>query len=298
MPRSNNQNKRFLATSSLEGAHHDPAGSRKQQTPEGSEATLNYTTFKDNKDGRGSKCVTSLPKFTSAFAKHLVGQKDGTAFAPAIFEGGRKKEHVRTRTMVVLDIEKQKDDTKPQPPTLSEVKERLVSKGLMGVGYTTHSHDPNKPRYRLILLLRSASQAGDASDPIAHARLLREDALAVQAVAESLGITEFLDVGKTLAVSIFYSPRVDKDRLHLAESISIDSEPLDFNSYLEIAEAQVASEEQKAASKAVTSARRAFRAQTTEDGGHHDPGLIGRLHGCIVSMEDMLKNMATVSTQT
>jgi hypothetical protein len=106
-----------------------------------------------------------------------------------------------------------------------------------------------------------------------------------------LGLTEFLDVGKTLAVSIFYCPRADKDRLQLAESFSIDGELLDFTPYLEIAEAQVALEEQKAASKAVTSARRAFKAQTTEDGGHHDPGLIGRLHGCIVVMEDVLKNM-------
>ena len=262
---------------------------KQQQAPECSEAILNYTTFKNNKDGRGSKCVTPLSKFTSAFTKHLVGQKEGTAFAPVIFEGGRKKEHVRARTMVVLDIEKQKDNTKPQPPTLSEVKERIVSKGLMGVGYTTHSHDPNEPRYRLILLLRSASQAGDANDPIAHARLLRKDALAVQAVAESFGLTKFLDVGKTLAASIFYAPRADKDRLQLAESFSNDGELLDFTPYLEIAEAQVASEEQKAASKAVTSARRAFKAQTTEDGGHHDPGLIGRLRGCIGPMEDVLR---------
>ena len=77
--------------------------------------------------------------------------------------------------------------------------------------------------------------------------------------------------------------------MQLAESFSIDGELLDFTPYLEIAEAQVASEEQKAASKAVTSARRAFKDQTTEDGGHHDPGLIGRLHGCIGPMEDVLR---------
>ena len=40
---------------------------KKQQAPEGSEAILNYTTFKNNKDGRGSKCVTPLSKFTCIY---------------------------------------------------------------------------------------------------------------------------------------------------------------------------------------------------------------------------------------
>jgi hypothetical protein len=68
---------------------------------------VTYTGFNNTKDSRGMWHSVPLSKFRLIFTKHLAGPKDGTAFAPATFDGGRKKEDVRQRTMVVFDIEKQ-----------------------------------------------------------------------------------------------------------------------------------------------------------------------------------------------
>ena len=193
-----------------------------------------YTGFSSIKDPRGHQRTVSLSKFCLAFTKHLPGRKEGTAFAPVIFEGGRKKEDVRQRTMVIFDIEKQHNASNgisnketlgdTCPPPLSNIEERAKDLGIACIGYTTFTHDPSEPRYRIILPLAQHSKAGDPEDPISHARLIRKDALAVQAVSAELGLKFHLDVGKTLANSIFFLPRAAPENLHLAESFSVDGQ--------------------------------------------------------------------------
>ena len=201
--------------------------------------TVSYTSFTGIKDPRGHQRAVSLSAFCLAFTKHLPGRKEGTAFAPVIFEGGRKKENVRWRTMVIFDIEKQHNASNgisgkeplgdTCPPPLSTIEERAKALGIACVGYTTFTHDPSEPRYRIILPLEQPPKAGDPEDPISHARLIRKDALAVQAVSAKLGLKLHLDVGKTLANSIFFLPRVAPENLHLAESFSVDGKLLNFS---------------------------------------------------------------------
>lgn len=78
---------------------------------------------------------------------HNIGRgkvKDGPAFVGGLVRGGRrKKENVDTRSMITLDVDHADDGF------LFSVE--LVLGGTAYVVYSTHSHRPNKPKYRLII---------------------------------------------------------------------------------------------------------------------------------------------------
>ncbi len=67
-------------------------------------------------------------------------------------DGRRGDANVRARTFLTLDVEQgAKDDSPPPPP--ERVAERLKSLGGSGWVYTSLSHVPNSPRYRVVLPL-------------------------------------------------------------------------------------------------------------------------------------------------
>ena len=70
------------------------------------------------------------------------------AWSPALYEAGerRAKANVKSVTALVYDY----DDTSVPP---DQVKQSLVGKNLRFAIYTTWSHTPEKPRYRVILFL-------------------------------------------------------------------------------------------------------------------------------------------------
>lgn len=71
--------------------------------------------------------------------------KDGPAFVGGLVRGGRrKKENIDTRSLLTLDADNVSDDF------LFAVE--LVLDGIAYVVYSTHSHRPLSPRYRLIVL--------------------------------------------------------------------------------------------------------------------------------------------------
>ncbi|MGG4397221.1 virulence-associated E family protein [Paenibacillus thiaminolyticus] len=78
---------------------------------------------------------------------HNIGRgkiKDGPAFVGGLVRGGRrKKENVDTRSLITLDVDHADDDF------LFTVE--LVLGGTAYVIYSTHSHRPDKPKYRLIV---------------------------------------------------------------------------------------------------------------------------------------------------
>ena len=130
---------------------------------------------------------------------------------------------------------------------------------LLTCAYTTFTHDPNEPRYRIILPFEQHTKAGDPEDPTSHARLIRKDALAVQAVAAVLGLERYLDVGKTIANSIFFYPRAAEENLQLAESFSTDGKLLNFEPYLDAADQQVAKEVAEAEKEAALKEQAIFK---------------------------------------
>lgn len=73
-------------------------------------------------------------------------------FVGGVLDGKRHDTHVKSRTLLTLDIEQGPDDDFP-PPAPSVVTARLATLGGAGWVYTSLSHTPNSPRYRVVLPL-------------------------------------------------------------------------------------------------------------------------------------------------
>ncbi|NDB69345.1 MAG: DUF3987 domain-containing protein, partial [Methylocystaceae bacterium] len=114
-------------------------------------------------------------------------------------------------------------------------------------------------------------------------------ALAVQAVAAAFGLEPYLDVGKTLANSIFFNPRVASENLHLAESFSTDGQLLNFEPYLDAADQHVAREVAEAEKEAALKAQSIFKNISDDNASITDGDLMARLRHSIGTMEDVLR---------
>lgn len=73
-------------------------------------------------------------------------------FVGGVLNGRRDDKNVTARTMVTLDIEQHKEGGE-QPPAPQEIADRLEELGGEGWLYTSISHTPTKPRYRVVLPL-------------------------------------------------------------------------------------------------------------------------------------------------
>lgn len=172
--------------------------------------------------------------------QHRPGRKDGPGWMPAeIQPGPRKGDRVRHVSALALDVEAQaerlQDGTKrltgPTPPPLSAMASELDLWGLAAVLATSHSHlEPAAgggtvgPRYRVTIKL---------SRPIA-AQEVRPLALYV---AARLGVSESVDTSCMEPARLFYLPRCPADRMRLAESATVEGEPLDVDEALRAARA-------------------------------------------------------------
>ena len=97
--------------------------------------------------------------FCGVFWWRREGEKDGPNFVPATFTLEPDGRHVRrlkrnlvARTAIALDIEANKD-TGEVAPALCEAVARIEGKGWAVLAYTSHSHLPMAPRYRIVLPL-------------------------------------------------------------------------------------------------------------------------------------------------
>lgn len=83
-------------------------------------------------------------------------------FVGAVIEGSRHDTNVQARTLLTLDIE-QEDPSGAQPPPPEAVFKKL--KALKGEGwvYTSLSHTPDRPRYRIVLPLGKHIEGDHAS---------------------------------------------------------------------------------------------------------------------------------------
>jgi predicted P-loop ATPase len=144
-------------------------------------------------------------------AARRIGDKNGEAFVPCEFreyidEHGevhkdkvwRKSTQVMRRRLLVLDIEVSKDGR--HPPDQEEIIARLKTKlaGIRYAIYSSHSHEPGKPRYRIVL-------------PIADNVILDEGWKVADFVAEMIEISDFLDTSKVPPNSGFYFPSAESE---------------------------------------------------------------------------------------
>ena len=102
----------------------------------------------------------------------------------------RKAVNARTRTAITLDIEESKA-TGELPPAVGDIVHRLQALALASVAWTTHSHVPARPRYRVLVPL-SAEIAPDLP--------------AVEILARKLGVEGVIDRSKRGPASLFYIP--------------------------------------------------------------------------------------------
>lgn len=73
-------------------------------------------------------------------------------FVGGVVEGKRHDDHVQSRTLLTLDVEQGKNDDSPPPPP-DRIAEALEALGGAGWIYTSVSHVPTSPRYRVVLPL-------------------------------------------------------------------------------------------------------------------------------------------------
>ena len=180
---------------------------------------------------------TTWGNFASVFIWRREGLKDGPNFVPARFALESDGRHVRrlkrnllARTAIALDIETDKG-TGEVPPPLSEAVGRLCALGWAAVVYTSHSHRPAAPRYRIVLPL-SAEIAPDLP--------------AVEVVAALLDLAGVLDRSKLGAASLFYMPSAEPDRIDHHETVLLAGAAIDAARIREAAGAILAARQAEA----------------------------------------------------
>jgi hypothetical protein len=147
-----------------------------------------------------------------------VGEKDGPNLIPTRLERIPGKPHVvrrkavaaRGRTAVALDVEESKR-TGALPPAVGDIVHRIDVLRLAAIVWTTHSHTPVLPRYRVLVPLSSE---------------IGPDLPAVEILAQRLGVEGVIDRSKRGPASLFYVPSAaSSDDLDHHEAHVVAGEP-------------------------------------------------------------------------
>lgn len=136
--------------------------------------------------------------------------KDGPAFVGGLVRGGRrKKENVDTRSLITLDVDHADDDFL--------FAAELVLGGSAYAIYSTHSHRPAKPKYRLIV------PADRTMSPDEYAAVSRK-------LADNIGM-DYFDKTTFDVHRLMYLPSCSKDAEPVLEVY--EGDPLDVDGVLE-----------------------------------------------------------------
>ncbi len=229
-----------------------------------------FSTAEPNGVAYGEHHHTTWFSLVTTLQQRREGAKDGSCFACATFtpepDGRvrRLKANVTARTLIALDIERNKQ-TGEVPPDIQETVEAVIRIGWACVAYSSHNHKPDADiRYRLILPM-TAPVAADLPAP--------------EVVADRLGLLGVLDTSKVGASSLFYLPSAAPGCMDRHETIAIDGAALDAVGLLQAAgrlqAARTAEAERKAAAAHAEAAAR--RAEKLAAGFDPDDSLIERL---------------------
>lgn len=127
---------------------------------------IHCTFFRDCRDRYGRAVAVSWSKLAARCICHEEGEKDGPALTCCTFQAGqpRGNRSVVTRTLVALDIEINKT-TGEVPPAFASTRNNLTSRRVAAAIWTTHSHTPELPRYRVLMPLTYAIDYQPDIDP-------------------------------------------------------------------------------------------------------------------------------------
>lgn len=159
---------------------------------------MKITKWQSQYDRHGEELDLPWPRVAKRLATHTPGPKDGTAISVATFAGTRSSDNLAMRTAIALDVETSKT-TGEIAPDPQVVGERLASRGLAGVVWTTFSHTPGQPRYRVVVPLDRPIVLDEINFMFDH--------WFAPALSRALGIEGVCDRTKYGAASIFYLPR-------------------------------------------------------------------------------------------
>jgi putative DNA primase/helicase len=136
------------------------------------------------------RTVETMAQYDKMSVPNKGKAKDGPSFVGGLVRGGRrKKENIDTRSMATLDIDFGDDDL----PFIVE----LILGGRAYAIYSTHSHRPEKPKYRLIV-------------PFNRSITPDEYAAVSRKLAEQIGLTYF-DKTTFDVQRLMYWPSCSKD---------------------------------------------------------------------------------------
>lgn len=116
--------------------------------------TLTYGVCRNALDHRIQPVTAAFPEFVDTLSTPatLTDKKHGAAMVPAIFSTPYAvNKNVTATTALLLDIEKQPGGSHPMPPEQAE--QYMADTGLTYCLWTTHSHTPEAPRYRVLFHL-------------------------------------------------------------------------------------------------------------------------------------------------
>lgn len=156
-----------------------------------------YSIFSRSTDNWGKPFHSAWSQISVSLATHYEGEKDGWALTCATFTGARGNVNLAERGLIALDIETSKV-TGAVPPPPADIVPLLAAKRLAGVIWSTHSHKPQEPRWRLILPL---------SRPLSCPEIGEVDPFLSWVVAAQLGLEDVADHGKFGAASLMYTAR-------------------------------------------------------------------------------------------
>lgn len=160
-------------------------------------ALIRCSIFRDTRDRLGVPVAVTWDALCARLARHEEGAKDGPAMACAVFRPGQPRGNasVVARTLVALDIESNKT-TGEVPPSFDATLAYLAAKRVRAALWTTHSHTPAMPRYRVLMPLARPLDYDPAVDPWLAA--------AASAQLRLFGVS---DPSKFGAASLFFLPR-------------------------------------------------------------------------------------------
>lgn len=146
--------------------------------------------------------------------------KAGEGFSLALFDGAhRTKDRLAGRSGYVLDVEQAtkmidgvESEVGPVPHSVQDMRARLAASGYRAILYTTHSHTPKRPRYRVVIPFAEVMEVGDS----------RTDREKVVLLIEELGLKGMVDTSKLGAESFFFLPRCLEERGENAEAHVIE----------------------------------------------------------------------------
>lgn len=125
-------------------------------------------------------------------------------FVGAVLKGPRHDENVVARTMVTMDIERNKN-TPAEPPSPQTIASRLRALGESGWIYTSIGHTPEHPRYRVVLPL---VEPITAPTPAQAAKVLE---YTTRTAAKRLGLENWLDTVSWTLSQPMYLPAKLRD---------------------------------------------------------------------------------------